>query len=75
MASLAWLLIPLLAAIGAGLWGSWAGRNRKTAGDGAELEGYARFRAAMERSEAVMVQPEAVMVQPGAGEKPHSDAV
>jgi hypothetical protein len=68
MASLAWLLIPLLAAIGAGLWGSWAGRNRKTAGDGIELEGYARFRAAMERSEAVMVRP-------GGGEKPHSDAV
>ena len=24
MAALAWLLIPLVAAIGAGLWGSWA---------------------------------------------------
>ncbi|KAF5994959.1 MULTISPECIES: hypothetical protein [Streptomyces] len=68
MASLAWLLIPLLAAIGAGLWGGWASRNRKTVGDGVELEGYARFRAAMERSEAVMVRP-------GAGEKPHSDVV
>ncbi|QIY98150.1 hypothetical protein HEP87_34545 [Streptomyces sp. S1D4-11] len=67
MASLAWLLIPLLAAIGAGLWGSWASRNRKTAGDGVELEGYARFRAAMERSE--------VMVRPGGGEKPQTDAV
>ncbi|MFC9849418.1 hypothetical protein ACFWFF_31515 [Streptomyces sp. NPDC060223] len=53
MAALAWLLIPLLAAIGAGLWGSWASRNRKTAGDGIELDGYARFRAAMERPEAV----------------------
>ena len=52
MAALAWLLIPLLAAIGAGLWGSWASRNRKTAGDGIELDGYARFRAAMERPEA-----------------------
>jgi hypothetical protein len=68
MASLAWLLIPLLAAIGAGLWGSWASRNRKTVGDGVELEGYARFRAAMERSEVVMVRP-------GGGEKPQSDAV
>ncbi|MFE3415098.1 hypothetical protein ACFXMT_44330 [Streptomyces mirabilis] len=68
MASLAWLLIPLLAAIGAGLWGGWASRNRKTVGDGVELEGYARFRAAMERSEAVMVRH-------GAGEKPHSDVV
>jgi hypothetical protein len=55
MASLAWLLIPLLAAIFAGLWGSWVGRNRKTAGDGIELEGYARFREAMERSHSDVV--------------------
>ncbi|MEU9878396.1 hypothetical protein [Streptomyces phaeochromogenes] len=51
MAALAWLLIPLLAAIGAGLWGSWAGRNRKALGDGTELAGYTRFREAMEKSE------------------------
>ncbi|WP_327353555.1 hypothetical protein [Streptomyces sp. NBC_01304] len=50
MASLAWLLIPLMAAIGAGVWGSWAARNRRT-GDGNELQGYAKFREAMERSE------------------------
>ncbi|WP_128379547.1 hypothetical protein [Streptomyces cavernae] len=50
MAALAWLLIPVLAAIGAGLWGSWAGRHRKSSGDGPELAGYARFREAMERS-------------------------
>lgn len=49
MASLAWLLIPLFAAIGAGLWGSWAGRNRKAIGDGSELAGYTRFREAMEK--------------------------
>jgi hypothetical protein len=49
MAALAWLLIPLVCAVGAGLWGSWAGRHRKI-GDGPELAGYARFRAAMERS-------------------------
>jgi hypothetical protein len=49
MAALAWLLIPLLAAIGAGLWGSWANRTRKTRGDGPELDGYARFCEAMER--------------------------
>ncbi|MCX4660221.1 MULTISPECIES: hypothetical protein [Streptomyces] len=49
MAALAWLLIPLFAALGAGLWGSWATRNRRT-GDGPELAGYARFRAAMEKS-------------------------
>ncbi|WP_171060192.1 hypothetical protein [Streptomyces montanus] len=50
MAVLAWLLIPFLAAIGAGLWGTWVGRNRKTSGDGTELAGYTRFREAMEKS-------------------------
>ncbi|GAA4070672.1 MULTISPECIES: hypothetical protein [Streptomyces] len=49
MAALAWLLIPLVAAIGAGLWGGWANRNRKARGDGPELDGYARFREAMEK--------------------------
>ncbi|CAL9442601.1 hypothetical protein GCM10019016_082360 [Streptomyces prasinosporus] len=49
MAALAWLLIPLVAAIGAGLWGSWANRTRKVRSDGPELIGYARFREAMER--------------------------
>ena len=49
MAALLWLLIPLVAAVGAGLWGSWAARNRKT-GDVTELNGYARFREAMERA-------------------------
>ena len=50
MAALARLLIPFLAAVGAGLWGSWAGRNRKTKGDGIELAGYTRFREAREKS-------------------------
>jgi len=49
MAALAWLLIPLLAAIGAGLWGTWVSRNRRTIGDGIELAGYTRFREAMEK--------------------------
>ncbi|MFE6753119.1 hypothetical protein ACFVDQ_05910 [Streptomyces sp. NPDC057684] len=49
MAALLWLLIPLVAAVGAGLWGSWAARNRRT-GDVTELNGYARFREAMERT-------------------------
>ncbi|MFF5445114.1 hypothetical protein [Streptomyces sp. NPDC012888] len=48
MASLAWLLIPLFAAIGAAVWGSWAARDR-TSGDISELAGYARFREAMDR--------------------------
>ncbi|MFM9609980.1 hypothetical protein DF268_37280 [Streptomyces sp. V2] len=49
MGALAWLGIPLLAAIGAGLWSGWANRTRKARSDGPELDGYARFRAAMER--------------------------
>ncbi|WP_369249063.1 hypothetical protein [Streptomyces sp. R41] len=67
MAALAWLLIPLVAAIGAGLWGSWVGRNRKAAGDDMELAGYTRFREAMERTD--------VMERPAAEEESHSDAV
>jgi hypothetical protein len=77
MASLAWLLIPLLAAIGAGLWGSWAGRNRKAAGDGIELAGYARFRAAMEKSEAAMdvSDVDVAIERSGAAKKSPSEAV
>lgn len=50
MAALAWLLIPLVAAVAAGLWGTWANRTRKVRNDGPELIGYARFREAMERT-------------------------
>ncbi|MCW5250468.1 MULTISPECIES: hypothetical protein [unclassified Streptomyces] len=49
MGALAWLLIPLVAAVGAGLWSSWANRTRRARSDGPELDGYARFREAMER--------------------------
>ncbi|MEV7725463.1 hypothetical protein ACIRP0_01265 [Streptomyces sp. NPDC101733] len=65
MASLAWLLIPLFAAIGAAIWGSWAARDR-TQGDISELAGYARFREAMGKAD-----------QAAAKEKAHSgsDAV
>ncbi len=58
MAALAWLLIPLVCAVGAGLWGSWAGRHRKI-GDGPELAGYARFRAAMEKPALDESRPDA----------------
>ncbi|MFD5034148.1 hypothetical protein ACFVWX_11800 [Streptomyces sp. NPDC058220] len=51
MAALAWLLIPLFAAIGAAIWGSWVQRNR-TIGDIAELNGYTRFRDAMEKADS-----------------------
>ncbi|MFH8583185.1 hypothetical protein [Streptomyces celluloflavus] len=48
MGALLWLLIPVLAALAATLWSTWVMRNRKS-GDVAELAGYARFRAAMEK--------------------------
>lgn len=51
MAALAWLLIPVVAAIAAAVWGGWAARTRST-GDGASLADYERFRAAMSKSEA-----------------------
>lgn len=51
MAALAWLLIPLVAAIVAAVWGSWAARTRAT-GDGASLAGYERFREAMQKSDS-----------------------
>ncbi|MGW0575197.1 hypothetical protein ACWD25_04335 [Streptomyces sp. NPDC002920] len=44
------MLIPFVAAVGGGLWGGWASRTRRARGDGPELDGYARFRAAMEKS-------------------------
>ncbi|MGP3972872.1 hypothetical protein ACTWQF_02355 [Streptomyces sp. 8N114] len=50
MAALAWLLIPLVAAVAASLWGSWVGRRRARTPDAAGVAGYERFRAAMERS-------------------------
>jgi hypothetical protein len=58
MAALAWLLIPLVCAVGAGLWGGWAARHRKI-GDGPELAGYARFRAAMEKPVPTESSPDA----------------
>ncbi|MFD6971811.1 MULTISPECIES: hypothetical protein [unclassified Streptomyces] len=58
MASLAWLLIPLFAAVGAGIWGSWAARDR-TQGDISELAGYARFREAMAHADQTRPKTEA----------------
>lgn len=52
MAALSWLLIPIMAAIAAGVWGSWASRHRTGIPDSAGVAGYERFRAAMERSRA-----------------------
>ncbi|MEK2475115.1 MULTISPECIES: hypothetical protein [Streptomyces] len=59
MGALLWLLIPVLAGLVAALWSSWAMRNRRT-GDVAELAGYARFRAAMEKEHATPVPAAAV---------------
>ncbi|WP_055698428.1 MULTISPECIES: hypothetical protein [Streptomyces] len=66
MASLAWLLVPVLTAVGAGLWGSWAARNRKSGktGDVTELNGYAAFREAMEKSHSAAVdRPQPVALE------------
>lgn len=65
--SLAWLLIPLLTAVGAGLWGTWAARNRRT-GDVTELNGYAAFREAMERTERSPAAPAPASAAPSVGE-------
>ncbi|MBO8198987.1 hypothetical protein JW613_11800 [Streptomyces smyrnaeus] len=59
MAALAWLLIPLVAAVAASLWGSWVGRRRTKTPDAAGVAGYERFRAAMERSSAAGTAPDA----------------
>jgi hypothetical protein len=51
MAALAWLLIPVVAAVAAAAWGGWAARTRNT-GDGTSLADYERFREAMNKSGA-----------------------
>lgn len=57
MAALAWLLIPVIAAVASGLWGSWAGRRRTTTPDAVGVAGYERFRAAMERTRTEAAEP------------------
>lgn len=49
MAALAWLFIPLSAAVLAAVWGAWAARARTT-GDARSLAGFDRFREVMARS-------------------------
>jgi hypothetical protein len=51
VAALAWLLIPLVAAVAAAIWGGWAARTRST-GDSASLADYERFREAMEKEDS-----------------------
>lgn len=48
MGALAWLVIPLLGVCAAAVWARWAAHG-KSAGDGASLAGYERFRQAMQR--------------------------
>ncbi|MDH6123301.1 hypothetical protein [Kitasatospora sp. GP82] len=52
MAALAWLIIPVVAAVVAMIWASWAARAPRATGDPASLAEHQRFRAAMERSTA-----------------------
>lgn len=73
MAALSWLLIPIMAAVAAGVWGSWASRRRTGIPDSAGVAGYERFREAMERSRveepvgAFPPEPPAEPVVTGAG--------
>jgi ABC-type spermidine/putrescine transport system permease subunit II len=59
VAALAWLVIPLVAAVLAALWARWASHTRAT-GDGASLAGYERFRQAMQNEPAEKPDTEAV---------------
>ncbi|MDH6575567.1 hypothetical protein [Kitasatospora sp. MAP5-34] len=52
MAALAWLIIPVAAALVAMLWAGWAARTPRATGDPASLAEHQRFLAAMERSTA-----------------------
>ncbi|MFI9270477.1 hypothetical protein ACIGXM_07165 [Kitasatospora sp. NPDC052896] len=58
MAALAWLGIPVVAALLAALWAAWAARPPRATGDGASLAEHQRFLAAMERSTTVARRPE-----------------
>ncbi len=52
MAALAWLIIPVVAALVAMIWAGWAARTPRATGDPASLAEHQRFLAAMERSTA-----------------------
>lgn len=68
MASLVWLLIPVMAVCIAGLWSSWATRRRANGGgDAAGVAGYDAFRSAMEKSR----QPEAPVASRVTRDTPH----
>ncbi|MFE4517154.1 hypothetical protein ACFRMQ_23510 [Kitasatospora sp. NPDC056783] len=57
MGALAWLIIPGVAGVAAGLWALWAQRTPKAAGDPASLAEHQRFMAAMERTTAGAAAP------------------
>jgi len=57
MAALAWLIIPVIAAVLAMVWAGWAARTPRATGDPASLAEHQRFRAAMERSTASAGEP------------------
>ncbi|MEV0533105.1 hypothetical protein [Kitasatospora sp. NPDC050463] len=52
MAALAWLIIPVVAALFAAVWAGWAQRAPRATGDPASLAEHRRFMAAMERTTA-----------------------
>ncbi|MGI5348966.1 hypothetical protein ACQEU8_12350 [Streptomyces sp. CA-250714] len=73
MAALAWLLIPLVAAVAASLWGSWVGRRRAKTPDAAGVAGYERFRAAMERGSSDSAATDAELASAGASARATPD--
>ncbi|GAA4863759.1 hypothetical protein [Kitasatospora terrestris] len=52
MAALAWLIIPIVAALLAMVWAGWAARPPRAMTDPSSLAEHQRFLAAMERSTA-----------------------
>ncbi|MGW6917473.1 hypothetical protein ACWGB8_27115 [Kitasatospora sp. NPDC054939] len=50
MAALAWLIIPVIAALFATVWAGWAQRKPRATGDPASLAEHRRFTAALERT-------------------------
>ncbi len=58
MAALAWLGIPVVAALVATLWAIWAARPPRATSDGASLAEHQRFQAAMERTTGASRPPQ-----------------
>lgn len=72
MAALIWLVIPLIAVIGASVWGTWASRRRTATPDTVGVAGYEAFRAAMERRPGMPAAAETAAPEHPVGRVPAS---